>query len=204
MPTSHSAAMTSTRAAVATATIAAAAACWVVALQQMSGMDMGAQTELGTLGFFAAAWVPMMAAMMLPGAVPAIAARAQAAPFFAVAYVAVWTLFGLAVYALYRPHSHAVAGVLTIAAGLYELTPLKRACRRRCQSSVRSGLVFGSWCVGSSVGLMVMLVALGAMSVTWMAVVAALLLVQKLLPPNRLLDVPVALAIVGLGVSLVV
>jgi predicted metal-binding integral membrane protein DUF2182 len=58
-------------------------------------------------------------------------------------------------------------------AGLYELTPLKRNCRRRCRERVRSGFEFGLYCVGSSAGLMVMLVALGVMSVTLMAVVAA-------------------------------
>ena len=200
MPTSRYAAMTSTRAVVATATLAAAAACWVVALQQMRGMDMGAGTDLGTLEFFVAAWVPMMAAMMLPGAVPAIAARGLAAPFFAASYVAVWTLFGLAVFAVYRPHSSVVAGVLTIAAGLYELTPLKRSCRRRCQATLRSGFAFGTYCVGSSVGLMVMLVALGAMSIAWMIVVAALVLVQKLVPPRPFVDVTVALAIVTVGI----
>jgi predicted metal-binding membrane protein len=103
------------------------------------------------------------------------------------------------VYALYQPHGVVVAGALTIAAGVYELTPLKRACRRRCRSSVGSGFEFGAYCVGSSIGLMVMLVALGAMSVTWMVAIAALVLAQKLLPPKAFLDVPVAVAIVTLG-----
>ena len=56
------------------------------------------------------------------------------------------------------------------------------------------------WCVGSSIGLMVVLLALGAMSVTWMALVAVLVLAQKLLPPRAAVDVPVALAIVALGI----
>jgi predicted metal-binding membrane protein len=47
---------------------------------------------------------------------------------------------------------------------------------------------------------MVVLLALGAMSFTWMAIVAVLVLAQKLLPPRAVLDVPVALAIVGLGI----
>src|SRR6266542_2388711 len=51
-----------------TATLGLAAAAWVVAVRQMTGMDMGVATELGSFGFFAAAWVSMMAAMMLPGA----------------------------------------------------------------------------------------------------------------------------------------
>jgi predicted metal-binding membrane protein len=172
----------------------------------MGGMDMGAATELGSLGFFMGAWVPMMAAMMLPGAAPAVSrfvragGHALAAPLFAASYVAVWSLFGLAVYAVYKPHGTTVAGVLVIVAGLYELTPLKRYCRRRCRSSVRSGLQFGAYCVGSSIGLMVVLVSLGVMSIAWSIVVAALVLAQKLLPPRARVDVPVALAIVAVGI----
>jgi predicted metal-binding membrane protein len=64
---------------------------------------------------------------------------------------------------------------------------------------VRSGFEFGLYCLGSSVGLMVMLVALGVMSVTWMVVVAALVLAQKLLPPSAAVDIPLALGIVALG-----
>lgn len=50
---------------------------------------------------------------------------------------------------------------------------------------------------------MLMLVALGVMSLTWMSVIAVLVLAQKLLPPNPAIDVPVALAIVGLGILIV-
>jgi predicted metal-binding membrane protein len=198
--------MTSTRAAQLIVMLGLAEASWVVAVRQMSGMDFGAATELGSLGFFVAAWVPMMAAMMLPGAVPAAwrfvraTGGALAVPFFAGSYLVVWTAVGLAVYALYRPHGAAVAGALTIAAGVYELTPLKRHCRRRCRESVRSGFEFGLYCVGSSIGLMLVLLALGVMSITWMALVAALVLAQKLLPPRAAVDVPVALAIIGLGI----
>jgi predicted metal-binding membrane protein len=56
---------------------------------------------------------------------------------------------------------------------------------------------------GSSIGLMLLLVALGFMSVGWMSVVAGLVLVQKLLPPRAAVDLPVALAIVGLGILIV-
>ena len=188
------------------ATLAVAGVAWVVTLRQMSGMDMGGATELGSLASFVALWVPMMAAMMLPGAVPAVSrfvrsgGDALVAPLFAGSYLVVWTVVGLAVYVLYRPHGSDVAGALTIAAGVYELTPLKRECRRRCQASVRSGSQFGLYCVGSSIGLMVVLVALGIMSVTWMCLIAALVLVQKLLPARASIDVPVALAIVALGV----
>jgi predicted metal-binding membrane protein len=113
-------------------------------------------------------------------------------------------MVGLAVYGLYQPHGHAVAAALTIAAGIYELTPLKRACRRRCQADVRSGFEFGLYCVGSSIGLMAMLLALGVMNVAWMSVVATLVLAQKLIPPKASIDIPLALAIVALGIVIAI
>ena len=63
---------TATTAAALAATLGAAAACWVIAIDQMRGMDMGVATRLGSFAFFAASWASMMAAMMLPGAVPAL------------------------------------------------------------------------------------------------------------------------------------
>jgi predicted metal-binding membrane protein len=206
--------MTSAKAAPAavalTAALGLAAACWVIAVRQMNGMDMGVETDLGSFTFFIAVWVPMMAAMMLPGAVPAVVRRVRAdggvrvAPLFAGSYVAVWTAVGLAVYLLYEPHALGVAAALTVAAGIYELTPLKRECRRRCRADVRSGFEFGLYCVGSSIGLMAMFVALGVMSVAWMAVVATVVLAQKLIPPRASIDVPVAVAIVALGIVIAI
>jgi predicted metal-binding membrane protein len=49
-----------------------------------------------------------------------------------------------------------------------------------------------------------MLVALGVMSVTWLSVIAVLIVAQKLLPARAAIDVPVALAIVGLGILIVI
>jgi len=89
-----------------------------------------------------------------------------------------------------------------IAAGVHEVTPLKRHCRR-CRENIGSGLGFGLCCLGSSIGLMTMLVALGVMNITWMAVIAVLATAQKLLPANAALDVPLALAITGLGILIV-
>ncbi len=60
------------------ATLGLAAASWIVAVQQMNGMDLGIGTRLGSFGFFIGAWVSMMAAMMLPGAAPAAVMRARA------------------------------------------------------------------------------------------------------------------------------
>ena len=212
--TFRQAAKTSTRPAAAaaalTTTLGLAAVSWVATLRQMNGMDMGVATPLGSFAFFVALWVTMMAAMMLPGAAPAVLRRAhtsglaRAAVPFVGSYLAIWTLVGVAVYPLYRPHGSSAAGPLVIAAGVYEFTRLKQDCRRRCRESVRSGFEFGLYCVGSSVGLMLMLVALGVMSVTWMSVIAVLALAQKLLPPRAAVDVPLALAIIGLGVVIVI
>jgi predicted metal-binding membrane protein len=206
--------MTTTRtaatASVLTATVGLAAASWVVAVRQMSGMDMGVATRLGSFGFSVAVWVSMMAAMMLPGAAPAVLRRAHASgrvravPLFVGSYLAVWTLVGVAVFALYRPHGSFVAGAVAIAAGVYEFTPLKRHFRRRCRESVGSGFGFGLYCVGSSIGLMLVLVAVSVMSVGWMCVIAVLVLAQKLLPAKAAIDVPLSLAIVGLGVLIVI
>jgi len=197
---------TAAMAAALTATLGLAATCWGIAVWQMHGMDMGAATRLGSFASFIAVWVVMMAAMMLPGAGSAVLRRAQASggvravPLFIGSYLAVWALVGAAVYALYRPHGPVAAGAATIAAGVYELTPLKQHFRRRCRDSVRSGFRFGLCCAGSSIGLMAMLVAVGVMSVAWMSVVAMLVLAQKLMPPKAAVDVPLALAIVGLGI----
>src|ERR671915_2632724 len=160
---------TATTATALTATLGLATAAWVVAVRQMSGMDMGVATELGSFASFVVLWVSMMAAMMLPGATPAVlrsaraSGRVRAVPLFVGSYLAVWTLVGVVVYALYRPHGTFAAGAVAIAAGVYEFTPLKQHCRRRCRENVHSGFQFGRYYVGSSIGLMLMLVALGVM-----------------------------------------
>ena len=196
-----------------TATLGLAALAWVVTVREMHGMDMGVATQLGSFAFFVALWAAMMAAMMLPGLVPAVLRRGRSTgpvravvPFVA-SYLLVWTLVGALLYALYRPHGTTTAGLVVIAAGLYELTRLKQHCRRCCRARARSGggggFEFGLYCVGSSIGLMVMLVALGVMSVAWMLVIAALVFVQKLLRAKPAIDVPVALAIVAFGILII-
>jgi predicted metal-binding membrane protein len=161
-----------------------------------------------SMGMGVSSSVPMMAAMMLPSAVPAIARRARegdgvlAAPLFAGSYLGTWALVALAMCLLYRPPSAVAAGALMVGAGLYELTPLKRACRRRCRERVPCGLRFGVYCFGSSIGLMLVLVAVDAMSIALMCAVAVVVLAQKLLPPRTAVDAPLALAIVALGVAI--
>jgi predicted metal-binding membrane protein len=205
--------MTSTRtvatAAALMATIGLAAASWVVSVRLMNGMDMGVATQLGSFAFFVTMWLVMMAAMMLPGSTRAVlrhahvSGSARAVLLFVGSYLAVWLLFGVAVYALDRPHGSLAAGVIVIATGVYEFTPLKKFCRRRCCENIHSGFEFGLYCVGSSIGLMLMQVALGVMSVTWMLVIAVVVFAQKLLPARATIDVPLALMIVGLGILIV-
>src|SRR2546423_4202284 len=188
----------------------------------MRGMDAGPGTDLGGLGWYLGIWVTMTAAMMLPSAAPAawhVARLARRAPtlLFAAGYLAVWTGYGLLAYGVFRlvtsldlgwlawdgggPYA---AGAGVVAAGLYELTPSKRLSLRRCRSApdggdaFRSGLVHGVDCVGCSGALMAVLFVLGAMSLFWMAVVAAAIFAQKVLPRGPRLAPTFAVALVAL------
>jgi predicted metal-binding membrane protein len=211
----------------------------------MRGMDAGPGTDLGGLGWYLGIWVTMMAAMMLPSAAPMIllfqrisGERARSGKafvptwVFAASYLAVWTMYGLLAYGLYRlivqlsdgffawsrsgPY---LAGAAIAAAGIYELTPLKSVCLRHCRSplhfvlggwrpgwrgAIRMGVEHGAYCVGCCWGLMVVLFALGVMSLTWMAAVAGLILAQKLLPRGEVLTRVFAVAFVAVGVWVVV
>jgi predicted metal-binding membrane protein len=165
--------------------------------------------------------VTMTAAMMLPSVLPQVSrlARRARALLFTVGYLAVWTAYGLVAYALYRfvtsfdtgwlawdqggPYT---AGGLIFAAGIYELMPLKQRSLRRCraahrsESAFRNGLTHGLDCVGCSGGLMLVLFAVGVMSLFWMAIVAAAIFAEKVLPRGPALSRLVALALVILGI----
>jgi predicted metal-binding membrane protein len=107
----------------------------------------------------------------------------------------------LALWLLYRPPDVVATGALLVGAGLYELTPLKRECRRRCRERVHSGVRFGVYCFGSSIGLMLVLVAVDVMSIALMVAIAIVVLAQKLVPPHPAIDVTLALTIVAFGVA---
>lgn len=214
---------------------------WVVTVERMRGMDAGPGTDLGGLGWFLGVWVTMMAAMMLPSATPMalVFARVSAerrrrgrsfAPtwVFVGGYLAAWTAYGLAAYGIFRLiHSahigalswHAqgplVAGGAIVAAGIYQLTPLKRVCLRHCRSpmhyvfggwrpgwrgAVRMGFEHGAFCVGCCWGLMLILFALGVMSVVWMLVVAGLVFAEKVFPFGERLSRGFAVAFVAAGI----
>jgi predicted metal-binding membrane protein len=147
---------------------------------------------------------------------------------FVLSYLAVWTAYGLAAYGLYRLVLHFgsgflawnrggpyVAGTAIALAGLYELTPLKSVCLRHCRSplhfilggwregwsgAMRMGARHGAYCVGCCWGLMIVLFALGVMSLLWMAVVAALIFAQKVLPKGGYLTRMFAVGLLAAGV----
>jgi hypothetical protein len=140
-------------------------ACWALVLHHAISMGgemgvevIGAEFTLGGLGVFLAVWTVMMGAMMLPSAAPMILtfAAAQARHdrnvvvptwIFVAAYIFVWAFAGLVGYVLLHAGKDLVKsdawaplalGVTLTLAGLYQFTPLKRLCLRRC----RSPLVF--------------------------------------------------------------
>jgi predicted metal-binding membrane protein len=217
--------------------IGAALVAWIVTVRQMDGMDAGPGTDLGGLGWFVGVWVTMMAAMMFPSAAPMALvfsriSRDRSAGsvipmcLFLAGYLVAWTLYGLAAYGLYRgvrgvdpaflawdSQGPVVVGAAVGLAGVYELTPLKRACLRHCRTplhfvlhswrdgrfgALAMGVEHGAFCVGCCDGLMLVLFAVGVMSLFWMAVVAAVIFAQKLLPIPRL-ELVTACVLVGLG-----
>jgi predicted metal-binding membrane protein len=123
---------------------------------------------------------------------------------FVASYLGLWAVVGGVLYAVYRPHGSVVAGAVVIAAGAYELIPLKRRCREACRAGGQNGVQFGVCCVGSTIGLMAVLAAAGLMSIFWMSAVAVVTFAQKLAPANRAVDVPLAIAMVTLGIWIVV
>jgi predicted metal-binding membrane protein len=148
-------------------------------------------------------------------------------PLFVGGYLLAWTAYGLAAYGLFRAlravwpaalawdeHGPLLAGGAICLAGLYQLTPLKRACLRHCRSplhfvlhgfrsgplgALRMGVEHGAICVGCCFGLMLILWALGVMSLLWMAIVAAVIFAEKALPLGDRLPRAIAVCLVGLG-----
>ncbi len=172
---------------------------------------------------FTLQWGVMMTAMMLPSAAPMIffygrargrgrgaGARAIPVELFAVTYLALWLLTGVPVYLASVAAGNAAARSATfagaipyaiaatlLAAGIYQLSPLKHRCLSQCQRPVdflmrrwRSGYAatlrlaaeHASYCIGCCWALMLVLVAVGAMSLAWVLAIALVVFAEKVLP----------------------
>jgi predicted metal-binding membrane protein len=167
-----------------------------------------------------AMWAVMMTGMMLPSAAPLVllygvvarrsAPDAAGLRIYALAagYLVVWALFSLAATALQRAlaallllspmmevTSARAAAALLLVAGLYQLTPIKHACLRTCQSPLgflmgrwrngsagafRMGLEHGAYCVGCCWALMLLLFAGGVMNLIVIAALTAFVAFEKL------------------------
>ncbi len=215
--------------ALAFVVVAALAWAWTIAQSRsMDDMTMG----LGSIGPFVAGWGVMMAAMMLPSATPLVFEFARnaegrrgwvaATALLGVTYLGLWLAFGVASYALYNavgmpwPNQRLIGGAALVIAGLYALTPVKRASEARCRelcalhgplpfnlmrSAVVVGARYGLSCLGCSAGLMLAMVLIGMSSLVWMTVLAAVVLVYKLAPaPTPRWMLALSVLMVALGV----
>jgi predicted metal-binding membrane protein len=136
-------------------------------------------------------WASMMAAMMLPTTLPALVSlrRVARALAFAASFLIVWIAAGVPAFVAYdrsglMDAGTAVTVALLAAAALYELSPLKRACLRRCRANgyngpaAARGARHGVDCIGSCAGLMLALFTIEPMSIGLMVAVSALVFVQ--------------------------
>jgi predicted metal-binding membrane protein len=195
---------------------AVAAGCWALLVTMGDEMPMGAGLWLG-------AWTAMMAAMMLPSAAPIVLLYGRRSStvdstLLMAGYVLAWAAVGLAAYEISMrvmdPGDGAVGAVLLLA-GIYQLTPLKSACLKRCRSpldfvvthwrngrlgALRLGAEHGAYCVGCCWALMVVLVVAGAMGLVWVIAIALAVAAEKLLPAGPWLGRIGGIALIGAGI----
>jgi predicted metal-binding membrane protein len=145
-------------------------------------------------------------------------------------YLVTWTVAGLAAYVLLEAARAAEVGTLAweragrelaaavvLAGGAYQLTPIKDVCLKHCRGpfsfvlehwhegrggALRMGAIHGWWCMGCCWALMATLFALGVMSLGWMALVAALIAIEKLVPRRRAASRAVAIVLLALGLAM--
>jgi predicted metal-binding membrane protein len=172
-------------------------------------------------------WAVMMGAMMLPSAIPMVVIHRRVAAkrdpetrnasrWFLIAYLLTWVLFSMAATALQwsfqwadvlshmlKIHEPAVGGGILIAAGIFQLSPLKRACLHKCRTPIgflltnwrtgrkgafQMGLKHGQYCIGCCWALMAVLFVGGVMSLTTIAVLSAIIAMEKLAPRGDLIS----------------
>ncbi len=207
-----------------------AALAWALLLWQLrSGGDMA--MGLGSIESFSATWVVMMAAMMLPSATPLVFEFARnaegrrgwqaATGLLGLTYLLMWLAFGLICYVVLGALPMSLlsqgwlGGAALVLAGLYGLTPIKRASEGRCRElcalhgslpfnlmrgAVVVGARYGLSCIGCSAALMVAMVLIGMSNLGWIIILSGLVLVYKLAPaPSTRQAVLLSAAVVALG-----
>jgi predicted metal-binding membrane protein len=221
------------------AVAALAAVAWTVTVLLARNMGNGPGTMGLTLLPFLGLWVVMMAAMMLPSVAPVavlwtrLISGVSAGPgrfmrmsAFLTGYLLAWAVYGAVAFAALAgtgrlltasPTAAKWLGVaIFIAAGIYQLTPWKDWCLRRCRSpigalmyyigfkgrsrDVRVGLHHGTTCAGCCWGLMILLVAVGVMNVAVMAALAVVIFAEKLWRHGKPFGHAVGVALVAIGV----
>jgi predicted metal-binding membrane protein len=169
---------------------------------------MGDEMPMG-FGLWIGAWTVMMAAMMLPSTSPLVLLYARQSTVMGSAllttgYIAVWAGVGLAAYGIdmrLPDPGNQVVGAVLIGAGLYQLTPLKTACLKRCRNTadflvthwrrgrmgaLRLGVKHGAYCIGCCWALMGVLLVAGSMGLAWVVAIALVVAGEKLLPAGQL------------------
>jgi len=185
---------------------------------------MSGQPWLGAAGSFLTMWVVMMMAMMLPSLVPTLWRYRQAGlgpmtALVAVAYFAVWTVFGMVAYLLgvaLPPAVPLAVGVVMLMAGVLQFTAWKArhlaCCREAARGYVpadagtawRHGLSLGLHCAKCNVGLMAILLGLGVMDLRAMVVVAVAITVERLAPAGERVARATGAVALGAGLFLIV
>lgn len=221
-----------------------AAAGWLIFITQ-SRESMGMGESMGrpdlTMGrswpLFLSMWVAMMTGMMFPASVPMVLMFGRmkrsdplSVALFVASYIGLWFAFGALAYLL-GAGTEVVAssagwiagnwaragGALIVLAGLYQLTPLKDVCLRRCRTpmafvmahwrdgrtgALRMGLRHGFYCVGCCWLLFLILVPIGVMNAAAMLGVAVVVFVEKLMPWGRGFARLAAVGMIAFGVAI--
>ncbi len=217
-----------------------AAASWVLVVRQ-AGMTGSASPTMGmTIPLFLVAWVAMMVAMMFPTAAPMIMMFAAVSAgkrqrgqafvptwIFVIAYLLVWSAFGVLAHgvavgvdALSRQsmwvmdNAGRLGGILLVAAGLYQLSPLKDLCLAKCRSPLSfiltswrdgqagalwMGLKHGAYCFGCCWLLFAILFPLGIMNIAAMLALTLLIFAEKSIPLGTLIGRLAGAALIGYG-----
>ena len=207
---------------------------------KMSGPDTSAWDTATLLPLFLM-WAEMMIAMMIPSAAPMILTfalvqrkrREQERPFvsaglFLLGYLIVWTGFSaLAALGQWFLHARALlspmmvstssllGGVLLVAAGVFQWTPLKHACLNHCRfplsflmtdwregkaGALLMGLKHGAYCTGCCWFLMALLFVAGVMNMWWVGIITLFVLVEKVVPRGLLVGRIAGVALAAWGV----